>query len=314
MKLGNNVYDVLPSNPLEREVLEHMQWPEAAGYPPGQHLFDALDLITDRLYCVKEACRFLRRCSKPLIANQETAATIDRIANDYGITVGCVRSYEMQELNSKIGRLFPLGSESGKIPAAEFGGELLTEEEYAARVLEKIPTVEYSGSGEVKEAIRKMQDEVRMLEHMKYSVLAFIIACGEYESGIHITYGIDVAGEVIWKYVTNLATGTRYYMPLDERIADVLNCCPDKISWFVWEGASVDYCYCRFPYHPKAAVEGLREYLEKYISITESDKKISSYAEWITTCLHCAELKNYIAMIRNRNRREVPVTDEITVG
>ena len=258
-----------------------------------------LNVVDNRIKCLETTINYVDKYyfSKKArwIAGWETAILIDAIGREYGVEIGAVGVYQIQENNYKLDEAFPFGDDEGwTVYSEEFDCEFDCEE-YADALSSKVDWTR-SPLEEQGKALGEMRKDLLELSVIRERILTYICQQGGWEKQVDISGLLDVDNKMFWEVVTIQRTGKSY-----KRASTLW-----RMEWFLAperdnmisidrrpkvRKRSLMEVYCDAAFYGKETVAQALRVMGRALNLMPVDVEIMSMAEWADVCRQSTVLK-----------------------
>lgn len=265
-----------------------------------------LNILDNRIKCLETTIDYVDRSyfSKKTrwIAGWETAILIDTIGREYGVEIGAVGVYQIQENNFKVDEAFPMGDEEGwTVYSEEFDREFDCEE-YLDALSTKVDWTR-SPLEEQGKALGEMRKDLLELSVMRERILTYICRQGGWETQVNISGLLDVGSEMFWEIVTIQRTGKSY-----RRVSTVR-----RMEWFLApersnllsidrrrkvRKQSLMESYCDAVVYDKGTVAQALRVMGRALDLMPVDVEVLDAREWADVCRSSTLFKERLMQYR----------------
>ena len=264
-----------------------------------------LNMIDNRIRCLETTIDYVDRSyfSKKTrwIAGWETAILIDTIGREYGVEIGAVGVYQIQENNYKVSEAFPMGDEEGWTVYSEEFDRDFDCEEYLDALSTKVDWTR-SPLEEQGKALGEMRKDLLELSVMRERILTYICQ-GGWETQVNISGLLDVESEMFWEIVTIQRTGKSY-----RRVSTVR-----RMEWFLApersnllsidrrrkvRKPSLMESYCDAVVYDKGTVSQALRVMGRALDLMPVDVEVLDAREWADVCRSSTLLKERLMQYR----------------
>ena len=265
-----------------------------------------LNMIDNRIRCLETTIDYVDKSyfSKKTrwIAGWETAILIDTIGREYGVEIGAVGVYQIQENNYKVDEAFPLGDEEGwTVYSEEFDREF-DFEEYLDALSTKVDW-DRSPLEEQGKALGEMRKDLLELSVMRERILTYICQQGGWETQVSISGLLDVGSEMFWEIVTIQRTGKSYRRVSTLRRMEWF-LAPERSNLLSIDGRrkvrkpSLMESYCDAVVYDKGTVSQALRVMGRALDLMPVDVEVLDAREWADVCRSSTLLKECLMQYR----------------
>lgn len=258
-----------------------------------------LSIVDNRIKCLETAIdyvdKFYFRKKARWIAGWETAILIDTVGREYGVEIGAVGVYQIQENNWKVGDAFPLGDEEGwTVYSEEFDREF-DYEEYADALSSKVDW-HRSPLEEQGKALGDMKRDLLELSVVRERILTYVCQQGSWEKQVDVSGLLDVDNRMFWELVTIQRTGQFFKKTSTLR----------RMKWFLAperdklisidrrpkvRKQSLMEIYCDAVFYGKETVAQALHVMGRALDLMPADVEVLDKREWEDVCHQSTVLK-----------------------